>query len=342
MHCILHIGTEKTGSTAIQHFLHNNWDIFKNQGVHICRSVGSPNNRSLPAAFLSEKKLDDFLRRLNHKNLEERRRWRQRVLKDFLAEVSRAEKKSGTFVVSSEHLQSKLMSLDEVRELQLFLQPLFDSISVVCYLRRQDQLAMSRYSEVLRAGHVFQSPIPVVGGRKNGKLPPYYDFEALLNRWSDAFGEEHIKPRIYSREELLGGDVIHDFIHTLGLQLPESVQLECGETNAALSAEAQCVLLGVNRTFQEAGCTESERFLRGRLVSYLQEHARGKSRQPTRSDALEFYSLFEPSNSMLAKRWFNREKLFESDFSEYPEHTVSISAEKVAEIMAGFILQEKS
>ncbi len=342
MHCILHIGTEKTGSTAIQQFLHNNWNMLKNQGVHVCRSVGSPNNRSLPAAFLSEERSDDFLRRLKHKDLEERRHWRQRILKDFLREVSRARKKSETFIISSEHLQSKLVSVDEIRELQFFLQPLFDRISVLCYLRRQDQLAMSRYSEVLRAGHVFRSPLPAVGGRPKGKLPPYYDFEALLNRWSDAFGEEHIKPRIYSREDLVGGDVIHDFIHALGLQLPESNQLECGETNVALSAEAQYILLGLNKTFEEAGCTESERFLRGRLVSYLQEHARGKSRQPTRSDAVEFYGLFEPSNSILAKRWFNREKLFESDFSEYPERTVSISAEKVAEIMAGFILQERS
>jgi len=340
MDCILHIGTEKTGSTAIQHFLHNNWAQFKAQGTHICRSVGEPNNRGLPAAFMSEEKSDDFLRRMKHENIKGRRRWRKRLLKDFLKEVSQAKVKSNTFLISSEHFQSKLKSLDEVRNLHTFLQPLFRSVTVICYLRRQDQLAISRYSEVLRAGHVLRSPLPAMDKKQRGNLPLYFDFEALLDRWSDAFGEDNIEPHVYSKKDMLDGDVIHDFVRAVGLQLPESRGPKSGNSNMALSAEAQTVLLGVNKTLRELGRREPERLFRARLVRYLQIHSPGKSCQPTASEAMEFYSVFEPSNNAVAKRWFNRERLFEADFSEYEERTTSVSAERVAEIMAGFLLTE--
>lgn len=341
MHCILHIGTEKTGSTAIQHFLHNNWAQFKAQGTHVCRSVGRPNNRSLPAAFMLEDRSDDFLRRMKHKNLKDRRLWRKRLLKDFLKEVSQAKVKSDTFLISSEHFQSRLPSPVEVGELYAFLKPLFTSIRVICYLRRQDHLALSRYSEAMRAGHIYKSPLPAVGKKRGGRLPPYFDFEGLLNRWSDAFGEDNIEPQIYSKKDLLDGDVIHDFLHVVGLQLPDSIDSKVGNANMALSAEAQAVLLGLNTTFKELGCRESERRLRGKLVRYLQLHAPGKSRQPTAADAKDFYSIFESSNNAIAKRWFNREFLFEADFTEYPDSTPPVSAEKVAELLSGFMMQEK-
>jgi hypothetical protein len=341
MRCILHIGTEKTGSTAIQHFLHNNWAQFKAQGTHICRSVGKPNNRSMPSAFMSEDRSDDFLRRMKHKNLKDRRRWRKNLLKDFSKEVAQAKVKSDTFLISSEHFQSRLASLDEIQNLYTFLQPLFDEITVICYLRRQDQLAMSRYSEVLRSGHVLQSLLPVGAKKGKGRLLRYFDFESLLNLWSEAFGERRIEPHVYSKEIMINGDVIHDFIENVGLKLPPPSGTKPGNSNMALSAEAQAVLLGVNKSFSELGCIESERQLRGRLVRYLQAHAPGKSCQPTANDAREFYSLFEASNNAVAKQWFNRDSLFEVDFEGYPESVNRVSAERVAELMAGFMLQEK-
>ncbi len=341
MHCILHIGTEKTGSTAIQQFLHYNSGKFKRQGAHLCTSVGKPNNRSLPAAFMREDRNDDFLRRMNHKGIAGRRRWRRQLLKEFLNEVAQANKKSEVFIISSEHFHSRLQHLDEVRELFSFLEPLFSSISVICYLRRQDHLAMSRYSEAMRAGHVHQSPLPAGARRAKGPLPNYFDFESLLNRWADAFGEENIQPHIYSKDTLLNGDVIQDFVQAAGLQLPQDSALKVGNANIALSAEAQTVLLGVNRKFRELECTESELRLRGSLVRYLQLNAPGKSRQPSAAEARQFYALFEPSNNAVARRWFGRDSLFDVDFSQYPESVPVVSAENVAELLAGFMMQER-
>ena len=177
MRCILHIGTEKTGSTAIQQFLYDNTDALRSQRVHICQSAGEGNNRLLSGAFMDEEKQDDFLKGLNHKDIKTRRRWKTRVLKRFEKEARKAQKKCDVFIVSSEHFHSRLFSLVEVAALAEFLTPLFDEIEVICYLRRQDQMAVSRYSQALRAGHVLGAPVPRGDRIFEGHLPPYFDFE---------------------------------------------------------------------------------------------------------------------------------------------------------------------
>ena len=55
---------------------------------------------------------------------------------------------------------------------------------------------------------------------------------------------------------------------------------------------------------------------------------------------IPFYRVFEASNSLVAKRWFHKEKLFEADFSDYPDSAPLVSSERAAELLAGFMLQE--
>ena len=80
--------------------------------------------------------------------------------------------------------------------------------------------------------------------------------------------------------------------------------------------------------------------LRGKLVHYLQANAPGASRRPTSAEAEEFYKVFEPSNNLVAKRWFHKDHLFEADFSDYPDIAPVVSGERAAELLAGFMLQE--
>ncbi len=340
MLCILHIGTEKTGSTAIQYFLHSNWHKLKQRGTHVCTSAGKPNNRGLPAAFISEDKCDDFLRSNKLKDLRKRRTWKKKLCEDLVREISQAKKDSQVFVISSEHFHSRLSSPAEVFSFYEFLAPLFDRITVICYLRRQDHLAMSRYSESLRAGHVFKSPLPQLAENRHDQLPPYYDFVALLDRWAAAFGEENVQPQIYCKEKLLDGNAIHDFLEVTGLQLDDPNKASADNANVALSAEAQTVLLGVNRKISESSAREANLGLRGKLVDYLQVNAPGGSLQPTSAEAEKFYKVFEPSNNLIAERWFHKEHLFDADFSDYPDIAPVVTGVRVAELFAGFMLQE--
>jgi len=285
--------------------------------------------------------VDDFIRSKKFEDIDARHSWKSKLLKDLSTEVAKSRKNASVFVVSSEHFQSRLQSPVEVGELHSFLTTLFDDIEVVCYLRRQDQMALSRYSEALRAGHVPFSPLPMrVLKKKPESLPPYFDFQSLMERWADAFGEDCIQPRVYSREDLLKGDIVTDFLAAADINISHSIDVKREKKNIALSAEAQTILLGVNKKFREEGVAPTNPLREG-LIEYLEQNATGESRLPSASRAREFYGFFEASNNTIARRWFKRETLFDTDFSQYPEKaTIAITA-KVVEILAGFLLLEK-
>ena len=63
MQCILHIGTEKTGTTLIQNWLYANQEALSEQGVFLSEQLGKTNNRLISAYFQPE--LDDWAKR-NH------------------------------------------------------------------------------------------------------------------------------------------------------------------------------------------------------------------------------------------------------------------------------------
>jgi hypothetical protein len=341
MRCILHIGTEKTGSTAVQRFLHQNVERLQRERIHVCQSAGAPNNRRLPAAFMDEEKIDDFLRTLKHKDLKARRRWRSKVLKSFEKEVAKARKKSDVFVVSSEHLQSRLFSVAEVSNLARFLRPLFGKIDVICYLRRQDQMAVSRYSQALRAGHVLGAPVPRADRIFQGHLPPYFDYKSLLDRWSTAFGQSSVHPSIYSSSQLVEGNVVLDFLQKADMGIDAHDMPMVVHANSSLSPEAQTVLLGMNKGLDTVQKTDEHRQQYRRLVKYLDENAQGVGLRPEKAEAWAFYQTFESANRAVANRWFNRDTLFDEDFSRYSDVKPEINAKEVAALLAGFMLQEE-
>ena len=336
MRCIIHIGTEKTGSTAVQDFLFSNRSALKIEGAHVCTSAGGKNNRALPAAFMSRDKSDDFFRVNNIDSDEKRNSWRGKLLQDFTKEVREAARSSDVFLISSEHFHSRLLTPAEVIEFHQFMATLFDDFKVICYLRRQDQMALSRYSQALRAGFTPGSPLPPL--RRKPFIPVYFNFQALLRRWAQPFGKATIRPRIYSETELIGGDVVQDFIDTAGLNIKPGVHPRA--TNRALSAEAQSALWSINKRL----CNSDEEVvvrLRGRLVEYLEKNAQGRSYLPTIAEAREFYEPFLETNNTVARHWFGRVSLFDTDFSGYPAEpeTEPVSAERVLDLLAGFMLE---
>ena len=337
MRCIIHIGTEKTGSTAIQEYLSGAGEKFRDAGIHVCTSAGKGNNRALPAAFMSADKTDDYLRAQKIEARAPRATWKARLLHSFSKEVQDAGANADAFLLSSEHFQSRLTSPEEVVELHSFLATLFDEFEIICYLRRQDQMALSRYSQALRAGYTPASPLPRRTGKGAHRVPHYFDFESLLNRWADAFGEQSIKPRVYSRAALDEGDIVSDFLVAIGVASPRETPSR--KKNIAMSAAAQTVLFGVNKRLSECDW-HSARDIRLPLVEYLEAHAPGKSRQPTVSQAVAFYRVFEHSNSAVAKRWFGRDSLFEAEFSEYPAEEQTVDAGEVAELLADFMCRQ--
>ncbi|MBM28982.1 MAG: hypothetical protein CME58_11470 [Halieaceae bacterium] len=330
MKLVLHIGTEKTGTTAIQSALSSQREYLLRNGVCYAKSAGDLNCQGLAAAFTSLGVRDDYVVKSQLTDPERYRDWRQNLLQMMRREISAAKDRCHTFVLSSEHFSSRLIKNADVTDLAKYLGTEFDDVAVVCYLRRQDLMATSRINEGLRAGFP-QRWFPSV--TEGNALPHLYDYRALLERWSAAFGESAVKPRIFERSKLVAESIVADFSEThLGLPVSPTA---AENLNVSLSLTAQIALM----MFNEAMGVESRMHVskhRRELGKYLEQVAPGSDGKPSRSQALSFYENFREGNNYLAQLYFNRDYLFDENFDQYPEIELTQDVELAATLLRDF------
>ena len=334
MRCILHIGTEKTGTTALQTALSNQRKYLSKNGVCYAKAPGEPNCRSLAAAFTPLGNRDDYKLKYGLTEPEAFANWKQKLLGKIRKEITTAKKKCHTYILSSEHFSSKIIRDADVADLADYLRSEFEDVQVVCYLRRQDLMATSRINEGLRAGFP-QRWFPNVSD--NGTLPPLYDYQTLIKRWSAAFGESAIKLRTFERSKLMGGSVVADFSETqLGVPLE---QADHAKSNLSLSFTAQVALMMFNRAMGVESRFHVAQH-RQALAKYLEKVAPGSDGKPSRSRALSFYGHFREGNSLLAQLYFQQDHLFDESFDDYPEREPKRDIELAASLLSDFYLTQ--
>jgi hypothetical protein len=301
--CILHIGTEKTGTTTLQTFLTDNRSALRRMGYSFPSTLGTPGNRFIATYAMADDRSDDGRKRLRiatDADLALHREHVEGVLRDEMMSGG-----GSVLLLSSEHCHSRLVHESEVRRLQSLLTRYCRQLSVIVYIRPQHELAISLYSTALRVGYSGRPILPKVASSAT-----YYNYQRLLDRWADVFGEANVVPRIFSRKELPDGDICADFLHLCGID--GRTLTHAPDTNRSLSGEAQAFLERLNASLPRAQRSE--------LVRILESLGTGPGAMPSRTDAEQFFGTFAKSNEAVRKRWFpDREHLFEVDFSTYPE-----------------------
>ena len=336
MRCVLHIGTEKTGTTVLQSSLSSQREYLSRNGVCYAKSPGDFNCRSLAAAFTPLGKRDEYVVKHGLTKPNRFAEWRHKLLDETRREIIAAQDGCHSYILSSEHFSSRLLQDADVAELAAYLGSVFQEIIVVCYLRRQDLMATSRLNEVFRAGFP-QRRFPTV--TNNNALPPLYDYHALIKRWSGAFGESAIKVRIFERSELAGGSIIADFAETqIGFPLKQSEHVD---KNVSLSSAAQAALMMFNQAMGVEARPHVARHRR-ELARYLERVAPGSDGKPARSDARSFYNHFKEGNKHIAQVYFQRDQLFDENFDDYPEHEKEQDIELAASLLRDFYLTQFS
>ncbi len=324
---ILHIGTEKTGTTSIQNVLAGNRERLRENGIVFPRSLG-PINHTLLAAVC----LDDGIR----DNIKAHHLAREKCTEDELRNrLSRAleEELCGdgswdTLIVSTELIHSRLTQPSEIDRLWGLLSPHVDEVRVVVFLRRQDEQALSRYSSVLRAGHSgFDDVFEDLGGhfylrtspeRNINDFDQYYDYQRLIERFEKYVSQDDIFVRIY--HDYQGGDgVVREFLEVSGLN---AIGLEKCRTNLnrPISVQGQFIMCATNRIAKPWRSNGLRNEAYKELQKVIEKNCTGERRQVARSDAERFVNRFSNSNEWVRARFFpEREALFSADFSNYPE-----------------------
>ena len=122
---LLHIGTEKTGTTAWQSWLAGHRTALDQLGYAVPQTLGQTNHRKLPTSCFDLNRVDDFVIRsgLGQAKPSERQVAYLNWQRAFISEVQ--QRQQHTWLVSSEHFSSRLTSSFEVDQLHTFLKSFF-------------------------------------------------------------------------------------------------------------------------------------------------------------------------------------------------------------------------
>jgi len=189
----LHIGTHKTGTTALQRFFAKNQTNFAKSGIGYPQTsrVGHRGHYQLVSSIrlrehpsvIPEKSFDAYLQ-------------------DLSAELSA----NPISLISSEMFCEEI-DLDALRRIK----SLAPTVRIIVYLRRQDSYVESIYVQRVKMGRLAK--------RLNvqnlvNAVPNYGE---LLERWGGIFGKANLLVRVYEKEQLTSANIFTDALEALGV-----------------------------------------------------------------------------------------------------------------------------
>ena len=204
MRIVVHIGTEKTGSTSIQAFCRQNWRALLRRGLLYPARPGPDWHSSLIVASRAPRPRPKARRGRDIVDEPARAAYAARVQAMLGREIARH--RPAQVLLSNEVLAPRLADAASLRRLQALLAPLADEVRILVYLRRQEDFLASLYSTAIKTGAT-----PTLG---EVIATCDLDYDAMLARWAQLFGREALMVRRYGGP---GFDILADFAETVGL-----------------------------------------------------------------------------------------------------------------------------
>lgn len=248
MKAVFHIGRPKTGSTTLQVFLAENRAELARRGVLYNRVEERISSQwEFPIAALAERETlppDPYLRRvLNIHDLDALGAYSARMMAAFEAQLAAVGDGADLWVASSEHVYPYLKRPEQIEAFDQIMHRYFDDVTYVVYLRRQEDLIVSAYSEVVRRGEWPSFDAFVEKFLNSGRG----NHMAQLRKWVKVVGRERIVVRLLERNALAGGDLVQDFCEVLGISGEGLAQPH--SHNTSLNQKTLKSALRINRFF---------------------------------------------------------------------------------------------
>lgn len=120
-----------------------------------------------------------------------------------------------------------------LERLRLLLDERASEVRLVCYLRRQDELLVSHYQQVVKV-RATRTLVERVAERD---LSPTYDYDARLRTWLRVVDPDELVVRRFQRDRFRNGSLYDDFVAAAGLGIPAD-DVPPQEQNDSLDAES--------------------------------------------------------------------------------------------------------
>ena len=301
MKAIVHIGTEKTGTSSIQKFLYQNRRKLRSHGFHFLQSAGKLNNQALPAFCIRDEKMDDFFLNQGIETLEQRDEARREFTAEFEAELNGLPASIHTVLISSEHFHSRIRTEEEMDNVHAFLSPYFDDIKIICYLREQGVTCASYYSTSLKTGQPTSFEDFMLRCEPRNY---YFNYLDMLANWERCFGLDALDVSLFSKEHFERGDLLEDFAKKLSPDLVGVLNTSIQVENESLSPAGQALLRAVNMVFPGRTSRAEVRPIREKCRQLIYNSLRGAGQRPPLNSHLQIFDSFRESNEALREKFF--------------------------------------
>jgi hypothetical protein len=285
----VHIGAPKTGTTALQNFLHDNRKLLIGQGVLYPDGGYYPRAHHLLGAAVFPKRAS----RLGGLTRDEALKTSIEAIR---AEIDQFNPR--TVILSTEYLWGNLSPANITR----LLTPFRDCrIHIVVYIRRQDLLAQSLYVQSVKRGDARSFSQWLTQAREGTKAG--FHFDQVLAGWRNCGINTEIIVRVYEKGQL-ASDIREDFMNTVAAE----VEIEFSNDQIA-NTSPDITTIELLRTIN-AGVEDKE------LANVLRRRVIAKS--PPRAlfeplsyfgpgEASAFVEEFAEGNAALARQYLGRE-----------------------------------
>ncbi len=208
MKLTLHIGTEKTGTTTLQHWFSSNRELLRMRGVYYPTSLGSRNHRNLAIFAIGNNNIDrkEFYRKKIF-SAEDYQVFLSNLANSFDDECSKMSEVEN-WVISNEHLHSHLVNVENVEKVKQFFGKKFSDIKIVVHLRPQVDVAVSRVSTGSRNGKKVNSNLLL---KQLDPSNPYYNYNRLVRRWESVFGTDSVTVVPFKKQPCMTSFLLDSF-----------------------------------------------------------------------------------------------------------------------------------
>lgn len=329
MKLVLHIGTEKTGTSSIQSFLKANKKQFLEQGYYYLSTPNWDLFRELAVYALREGTRDDFLNDNSILTTDGERCFRAEFRTRIQSEMALLPKHIHTVIASCEHLHSRIRFEDEVESIKSLFGSYIESYQIITYLRPQIDVAVSRYSTDLKSGEAPSSNLNQYLNDTFIKHSGWYNYSTSLSIWEGAFGLDAMTVRLFSKSEFYQGDLIDDFLYVVGGESAVIIRDKClypRTVNESITNLGQEILLSLNYSIRKANNNSVLRQFSRKVIVVVSNVCAGKGRVPLASVAKELALQFDKSNKEVQQRYFkDKNVILTTDFKKFSIPSASVS-----------------
>lgn len=316
----LHIGTMKTGTSALQNFLDENRALLREKGYLYPRL-----KMKLDRAYYLRNAY--FLVWKSEKEGEAGAVAEQRLRNRCFRQLKRAAEKYENIILSDEIIWHHFRSdkdfwprlIEDLKEINC-------ELKVIVYLRRQDEVVQSLWAQFVKRGKLTNRDFAQWMEDKRYRFFPL-NYYRSLKQIEQYVTKENLIVRVYEKDQYEGSakNIQSDFLKMIGLELTDEYADAMTDANLSLGGnflEIKRLMNGVPEYIEMTDFLQREILLANNYQASIDRPPKVTMFPEGEQEA--FLRKFEKSNRKVAEEYFGREdsQLFLEPMKELPTWSV--------------------